>query len=135
ADVAGGRVRATSARIIVNLHLVPKLRLGMRPPPSFPSSAWERQGAKLRFAAASCRGTGLEAELRDVRSQAELGNELVNGLGIRNCSKGLRWIPDSSSPRRSCSPGRLSYFWPIRPPAGRRTSPPTRATGRCTTTT
>src|SRR5262249_41434025 len=40
---------------------------------SFPSSAWERKGAKLCFAAVTC--AGCEAELRDVRSQAELGNE------------------------------------------------------------
>ncbi len=40
---------------------------------SFPSSAWERTSAKLRFA--SLRGTGREAELRGRRSQAELGNE------------------------------------------------------------
>src|SRR6185312_12843100 len=40
---------------------------------SFPSSAWERPIAKLCFAACCCEGR--EAELPDLRSQAELGNE------------------------------------------------------------
>ncbi len=43
------------------------------PDPSFPSSAWERTSAKLRFASGS--STGREAELRGRRSQALLGNE------------------------------------------------------------
>src|SRR5713101_3597454 len=38
---------------------------------SFPSSAWERAAEKLRFESRP----GREAELRDWRSQAELGNE------------------------------------------------------------
>jgi hypothetical protein len=43
---------------------------------SFPSSAWERTAAKLRFAAPyPARKGKREAELRDLRSQAELGNE------------------------------------------------------------
>ncbi len=40
---------------------------------SFPSSAWERKGAKLCFASRPLAGR--EAELPDRRSQAELGNE------------------------------------------------------------
>src|SRR5437660_1334389 len=47
--------------------------------PSFPRSAWERKGEKLRFSDRTA-GPGpmplsREAELRDVRSQAELGHE------------------------------------------------------------
>ena len=49
-------------------------------PPSFPSSAWERRVSKLRFerwqpSSSNANSKLIEAELRDVRSQAELGNE------------------------------------------------------------
>src|SRR5258707_8967224 len=44
---------------------------------SFPSSAWEHTAAKLRFASGNASGVApsREAELPDVRTQAELGNE------------------------------------------------------------
>jgi hypothetical protein len=49
-------------------HLASKL-------PVATTSAWQRPGAKFRFGAASGRRAGLEAQLRDLRSQAQLGNE------------------------------------------------------------
>src|SRR5438094_798875 len=46
---------------------------------SFPSSAWERGVAKLCFASGYCR----EAELPDLHSQAELGNEGLDDIRSR----------------------------------------------------
>jgi squalene-hopene/tetraprenyl-beta-curcumene cyclase len=54
---------------------------------SFPSSAWERTAAKLRFATSTSR----EAELPDLRSQAELGNE--SSLGLQSAmERGVSWL-------------------------------------------
>jgi squalene-hopene/tetraprenyl-beta-curcumene cyclase len=52
---------------------------------SFPSSTWERTSAKLRLASDSSR----EAELPDLRSQAELGNENDLQSAI---DSGVRWL-------------------------------------------
>ena len=73
--------------------------------PSFPSSAWERTSAKLRSASRS--STGLEAELRGWRSQAELGNEGREGEGAQSLlptSVGEPSAVDSFSQFRNSSP-------------------------------
>src|SRR6266487_4516518 len=53
------------------------LRSAARTPPSFPSSAWERQrgSSASRADHEPAPAPGREAELPGVRSQAELGNE------------------------------------------------------------
>ena len=68
-------------------------------PSSFPSSAWERTSAKLRFASRS--GAGREAELRGRRSQAELGNEGGRGRARAeeaDCKPAPRYGPGLQGP-------------------------------------
>src|SRR5262249_24900802 len=86
--------------------------------PSFPSSAWERVGEKLRFESM----LGREAELRDRRSQAELGNEGYRTRygklpRSRQCAQSLlsswRWLwpsppPAPTTPSRSQAPSAIS---------------------------
>src|SRR5690349_16437664 len=55
---------------------------------SFPSSAWERTVAKLRFASHADR----EAELPDLRSQAELGNEKNEKKMQSAIQRGVQWL-------------------------------------------
>src|SRR5262249_10364550 len=97
---------------------------------SFPSSAWERRAAKLCFASQHREAgrSNREAELRDVRSQAELGNETP--LALRP-----HLVESKSREELSCSTSlfskaserpspRLMAPWPPCPPRILAASPP-----------
>src|SRR5262249_35119603 len=73
-----------------------------------PSRAWGREGEKLRFSA----GVGLEAELRGLRSQAELGNEVMAEVvaAAWHAGDALRLGPPWGMPRMPPTPSQSFHF-------------------------
>src|SRR5262245_40260453 len=75
---AGVEVIAAVLRMVAAQRPV-SAALGELSDSSFPSSAWERRSGSSASAdrhRTPCHSEGCEAELRDLRSQAELGNEM-----------------------------------------------------------